>query len=31
MRPLLETLKALDELVKKRGFAENALMARPAR
>ncbi|MEK6211114.1 MAG: 3-deoxy-8-phosphooctulonate synthase [Pseudomonadota bacterium] len=31
MRPLLETLKALDELVKKRGFAENALMAKPAR
>ncbi|MGQ0578953.1 MAG: 3-deoxy-8-phosphooctulonate synthase [Betaproteobacteria bacterium] len=27
MRPLLETLKALDELVKKRSFAENALMA----
>jgi len=27
MRALLETLKALDELVKKRGFAENALMA----
>lgn len=31
MRPLLETLKALDELVKKRGFAENELMAKPAR
>jgi 2-dehydro-3-deoxyphosphooctonate aldolase (KDO 8-P synthase) len=31
MRPLLETLKALDELVKKRGFAENDLMAKPAR
>jgi 2-dehydro-3-deoxyphosphooctonate aldolase (KDO 8-P synthase) len=31
MRALLETLKALDELVKKRGFAENALMANPAR
>jgi 2-dehydro-3-deoxyphosphooctonate aldolase (KDO 8-P synthase) len=31
LRPLLETLKALDELVKKRGFAENALMAKPAR
>ena len=31
MKPLLETLKALDELVKKRGFAENALMAKPAR
>ncbi len=31
MRPLLETLKALDDLVKKRGFAENALMAEPAR
>jgi 2-dehydro-3-deoxyphosphooctonate aldolase (KDO 8-P synthase) len=31
MRALLETLKALDELVKKRGFAENALMAQPAR
>ncbi len=31
MRALLETLKALDELVKKRGFAENALMAKPAR
>ena len=30
MRPLLETLKALDELVKKRGFAENALIAKPA-
>jgi len=30
MRPLLETLKALDELVKKRGFAESALMAKPA-
>lgn len=31
MRPLLETLKALDELVKRRGFAENELMAKPAR
>jgi len=31
MKPLLETLKALDELVKKRGFAENALMVKPAR
>jgi 2-dehydro-3-deoxyphosphooctonate aldolase (KDO 8-P synthase) len=31
MRPLLETLKALDELVKQRGFPENALMAKPAR
>jgi 2-dehydro-3-deoxyphosphooctonate aldolase (KDO 8-P synthase) len=31
MRALLETLKALDELVKKRGFAENALMVNPAR
>jgi 2-dehydro-3-deoxyphosphooctonate aldolase (KDO 8-P synthase) len=31
MKPLLETLKALDELVKKRGFAENALMAKPVR
>ena len=31
MRPLLETLKALDELVKRRGFAESALMAKPAR
>ena len=31
MRPLLETLKALDELVKKRGFAESALMAKAAR
>jgi 2-dehydro-3-deoxyphosphooctonate aldolase (KDO 8-P synthase) len=31
MRPLLETLKALDELVKKRGFAESALLAKPAR
>jgi 2-dehydro-3-deoxyphosphooctonate aldolase (KDO 8-P synthase) len=31
MRALLETLKALDELVKKRGFAENALMTQPAR
>ena len=30
MKPLLETLKALDELVKKRGFAESALMAKPA-
>ena len=27
MKPLLETLKALDDLVKGRGFAENALMA----
>jgi 2-dehydro-3-deoxyphosphooctonate aldolase (KDO 8-P synthase) len=27
MKQLLETLKALDELVKARGFAENALMA----
>jgi 2-dehydro-3-deoxyphosphooctonate aldolase (KDO 8-P synthase) len=31
MKPLLETLKALDDLVKKRGFAEIALMAKPAR
>ena len=31
MKSLLETLKALDELVKKRGFAEAALMAKPAR
>ncbi|MGH8768635.1 MAG: 3-deoxy-8-phosphooctulonate synthase [Burkholderiales bacterium] len=31
MRALLETLKALDELVKKRGFVENALMTNPAR
>ncbi|HEV8644009.1 MAG TPA: 3-deoxy-8-phosphooctulonate synthase [Burkholderiales bacterium] len=31
MKPLLETLKALDELVKKRGFAENELIAKPAR
>jgi 2-dehydro-3-deoxyphosphooctonate aldolase (KDO 8-P synthase) len=31
MKPLLETLKALDELVKKRGFAETALMAKTAR
>jgi 2-dehydro-3-deoxyphosphooctonate aldolase (KDO 8-P synthase) len=31
MKPLLETLKALDELVKKRGFAENALMSQPVR
>ena len=31
MKPLLETLKALDELVKKRGFAETALMAKSAR
>jgi 2-dehydro-3-deoxyphosphooctonate aldolase (KDO 8-P synthase) len=31
MRPLLETLRALDELVKQRGFAESALMAKPAR
>ena len=30
MKPLLETLKALDELVKKRGFAESTLMAKPA-
>src|SRR6266852_9382883 len=28
MKPLLETLKALDELVKRRGFAESALMAK---
>jgi 2-dehydro-3-deoxyphosphooctonate aldolase (KDO 8-P synthase) len=31
MRPLLETLRALDELVKQRGFAESALMAKSAR
>jgi 2-dehydro-3-deoxyphosphooctonate aldolase (KDO 8-P synthase) len=31
MKPLLETLKVLDELVKKRGFAEIALMAKAAR
>jgi hypothetical protein len=31
LETLLETLKALDELVKKRGFAEDALMAKPAR
>jgi 2-dehydro-3-deoxyphosphooctonate aldolase (KDO 8-P synthase) len=31
MKPLLETLRALDELVKKRGFAESALMPKPAR
>ncbi len=31
MKPLLETLKALDELVKKRAFAEDALGAKPAR
>jgi 2-dehydro-3-deoxyphosphooctonate aldolase (KDO 8-P synthase) len=31
MKPLLETLKALDELVKKRAFAEDALRAKPAR
>jgi 2-dehydro-3-deoxyphosphooctonate aldolase (KDO 8-P synthase) len=31
MRPLLETLRALDELVKQRGFAESALMAKTAR
>jgi 2-dehydro-3-deoxyphosphooctonate aldolase (KDO 8-P synthase) len=31
MKSLLETLKALDELVKKRGFAEIALMAKAAR
>ncbi|HYN27252.1 MAG TPA: 3-deoxy-8-phosphooctulonate synthase [Burkholderiales bacterium] len=31
MRPLLETLQALDELVKQRGFAESALMAKTAR
>ena len=31
MKALLETLKGLDELVKKRGFAEIALMAKPAR
>jgi 2-dehydro-3-deoxyphosphooctonate aldolase (KDO 8-P synthase) len=31
MEPLMETLKALDDLVKKRGFAETALMAKPAR
>ena len=31
MKPLLETLKALDELVKKRGFAEIALMSKAAR
>ena len=31
MKPLLETLKSLDELVKKRGFAEIALMAKAAR
>ena len=31
MKSLLETLKALDELVKKREFAETALMAKPAR
>jgi len=30
MKPLLETLKSLDELVKKRGFAESTLMAKPA-
>ena len=31
MRPLLETLRALDELVKQRGFAESALVAKTAR
>ena len=31
MKPLLETLKALDELVKKRGFAEIVLMSKAAR
>jgi len=31
MKALLETLKGLDELVKKRGFAEIALMAKAAR
>ena len=31
MRPLLETLRALDELVKQRGFAESALMVKSAR
>ena len=31
MKPLLEILKALDELVKKRAFAEDALRAKPAR
>ncbi len=31
MKPLLETLMALDELVKQRGFAESALMAKAAR
>jgi 2-dehydro-3-deoxyphosphooctonate aldolase (KDO 8-P synthase) len=31
MKSLLETLKALDELVKKRGFAETALMTKLAR
>jgi 2-dehydro-3-deoxyphosphooctonate aldolase (KDO 8-P synthase) len=29
MKPLLETLKILDDLVKQRGFAENLVMARP--
>ena len=31
MKALLETLKSLDELVKSRGLAETALLARPAR
>ena len=31
MRSLLETLRALDELVKQRGFAESALMVKPPR
>ncbi|HKQ24447.1 MAG TPA: 3-deoxy-8-phosphooctulonate synthase [Burkholderiales bacterium] len=31
MKPLLETLKALDELVKQRGFAESALLVKAAR
>jgi len=31
MRPLLETLKALDELVKRRGFVENTLLEKPTR
>jgi 2-dehydro-3-deoxyphosphooctonate aldolase (KDO 8-P synthase) len=31
MKPLLETLKSLDELVKSRALAENALLAKRAR
>jgi hypothetical protein len=31
MKPLLETLKALDELVKTRGLAETALLEKRTR